>query len=227
MANAACWQIAALTLAALVPALPGTAQPPPAAFPAVGQITYGANPPGAAICTGTLVAPDLVLTARHCLSGRAEKPMDPAEIRFAAGWADGQALAWSQGRAVILSDLTGLQGDTALLRLATPVLPDAAVPMGMTEGAAAERRFATVAYRRDAPGRLVVDESCTLVEAAESLLGLGCAVVSGNSGAPLLVWRDGSWQVAAVLVAQSRAPGPIRAIAVIPDRGLRALIPAP
>lgn len=220
-------RIAALILASLGAAQPGTAQQLPVAFPAVGQITYGRNPPGAAICTGTLVAPDLVLTAGHCVSGSAETPMDPADIRFAAGWSDGQATAISAGREVIRSGLTGMPGDTALLRLATPVAPGAAVPMRMAEEAGLEGRFTTVAYRRDAPERPVVDSGCTLIEAAAPLLGLGCTVVSGNSGAPLLVWRGGAWQVVAVMVAQSRAPGAIRAIAVIPDPGLRADIPPP
>ena len=220
-------RIAALILVAPAAAQPATAQQLPIAFPAVGQITYGRNPPGAAICTGTLVAPDLVLTAGHCVSGSAETPMDPADIRFAAGWSDGQATALSAGREVIRSGLTGLPGDTALLRLATPIVPGAAVPLRMAKGAGVEGRFTTVAYRRDAPERQVVDRGCTLIEAAPPLLGLGCTVVSGNSGAPVLVWRGGAWQVMAVMVAQSRAPGAIRAIAVIPDPGLRADIPPP
>lgn len=227
MSCASFCRIAALILAALGAAQPGTAQQLPVAFPAVGQITYGRNPPGAAICTGTLVAPDLVLTAGHCLSGSKDKPMDPADIRFAAGWSDGQATAISAGREVTRSGLKGMPGDTALLRLATPVASGAAVPQRMAGGPGVEDSFTTVAYRRDAPERPVVDSGCTLIEAAPPLLGLGCTVVSGNSGAPVLVWRDGIWQVAAVMVAQSRAPGAIRAIAVIPDPGLRADIQPP
>jgi len=228
MVGAAYGRIAALILTGLGLAQPGAAQELPGAFRAIGQITYGSPPsPGAAICTGTLVAPDLVLTAGHCVTGTAEKPLAPADIRFAAGWQDGHAVAMAQGREVIRSGLAGLQGDTALLRLATPIGPSAAVPIALSAGTGAERAFTMLGYRRDAPERPVAKSGCRLIMAESALLGLGCTVVSGNSGAPLLVWRGGSWQVVAVLVAQSRVPGPIRAIAVIPDQGLRAQILPP
>ena len=46
---------------------------------AIGRISYGdAMEPGAAICTGVLVAPDLVLTAGHCVRGSSA---DPGRIR--------------------------------------------------------------------------------------------------------------------------------------------------
>ena len=216
MVGAAYGRIAALILTGLGLVQPGAAQELPAAFRAIGQITYGSPPsPGATICTGTLVAPDLVLTAGHCVTGTAEKPLAPAEIRFA------------QVREVIRSGLAGLPGDMALLRLATAIGPSAAVPIALSDGWGAERAFTMLGYRRDAPERPVANSGCRLITAESALLGLGCTVVSGNSGAPLLVWRGGSWQLVAVLVAQSRVPGPIRAIAVIPDPGLRAHIPPP
>ncbi len=64
--------------------------------PAVGRISYGDTlVPGAAICTGVLVAADLVLTAGHCVRGAAD---DPSSIRFEAGWRNGHPAIQGRGR---------------------------------------------------------------------------------------------------------------------------------
>ncbi len=63
--------------------------------PAVGRISYGDTlVPGAAICTGVLVAADLVLTAAHCVRGAAD---DPSSIRFEAGWRNGHPAIQGRG----------------------------------------------------------------------------------------------------------------------------------
>jgi protease YdgD len=182
-------------------------------WPAVGLITHGTLVPGAAVCTGTLVAPDLEQTAAHCVGD------DPSSLRFAAGWAAGRAVAEGKGREVTREEGTGPAGDLALVRLEAAM---GVVPLPPARGTAGT--LVAVAYRRDDTSRPVTLRDCAVVVADPPLLALDCAVVSGNSGAPLLVRGPGGWQVAAVLVAQVKSPGPIRAVAAIPDAALRAVI---
>jgi len=61
-------------------------------------------------------------------------------------------------------------------------------------------------YQKDHPLLLMVDAQCRIVgrfvDARDRLLlRHNCAATSGTSGAPLLIDRDGRWQIAAIEVA--------------------------
>jgi protease YdgD len=192
--------------------------------PAIGRISYGASAAaGAAVCTGALVAPDLVLTAGHCLRSVADHP---GSIHFVAGLADGKGLATRRGRMVILADpapagRNPIAGDLALLRLDAPIPANVVPPLALAD--VAGDRFTLIAYRRDQPQSAVRQDDCTLNGVIPGLLGLNCAVVSGNSGAPLLAWDGEAWVIVAVMVAANNT-GPVRAWAAIPQAGLRRQI---
>lgn len=194
---------------------------------AVGRISYSDVPqPGSAICSGVLVAPDLVLTAGHCVRGAAG---DPAALRFDAGWSDGTPTR-RRGRAVILASralptgLAGLSQDVALLVLETGFLPEEAQPLPLAAAPAADPAtdFVLHAFARTTPDQPMPAAPCALratvpgPDVRGGLLGLDCPVVSGNSGAPLLQADADGWHIAALMVAQGK--GQIRAWAVqIPE----------
>jgi protease YdgD len=196
---------------------------------AIGRISHSAAlRPGAAICTGTLVAPDLVLTAGHCLGAG-----DPGEMRFALGADVTGARALRRGAAVYRRQgppapgpapepVAGLAMDLALIRLGTAVPADVARPLAV--GSPGPGPAVMPGYRRDAPLAAPVPTDCAVVWQAGAVLGLGCPAVSGQSGAPVLQpGPGGDWQVVAVTVAavtERHGAGQLRSLAVLPGPAL-------
>ncbi len=81
-------------------------------------------------CTGTLIAPDLVLTAASCVIAEDGTPVDAGRVRFRAGLIEGVALADSALTRTIVdrgyrhvepASAEMIQRDVTLLELATPV----------------------------------------------------------------------------------------------------------
>jgi protease YdgD len=196
---------------------------------AIGQITYG-GAVGGAICTGTLVAPDLVLTAGHCVSRNGEL-VPPGQVQFAAGWRAGKSAAIRYGDEIIqeapsLGKLRALSQDVALIVLDMPIDADVVQPLAMAAPNVLTDRYSLIGYRRDLPEVIRRNDACDLASTQGAVLLLRCKVVSGNSGAPVLMQRDGEWQIAAVMAAQGRGAGVVASYAVIPGEDLRARIAA-
>lgn len=175
------------------------------AWRAVGRINQG----NGAFCTGVLIAPDLVVTAAHCLyHPRTGRRLQASAVHFVAGWADGRAAAHRFGAKIAQSplfdpgappSLTAMSTDIALVRLSSPV-PAEIAPLPLAPPQRGERPALVVSYARDRP-HLASMEPCLadFPDSARRPVLAGCASVEGASGAPLLVETPAGYAVAAVI----------------------------
>jgi len=166
-------------------------------------------------CTGTLIAPDHVLTAAHCVHDPATGKKTPASsIVFNAGWRDGRSVAKRRVTAWVIPEgyadavaqtARQISLDLALLRLDAPIPATHADPY-ITDGAIRPGETVSVvsygAGRFDAPSR---QRACDVTRAYGAVKALTCKAVQGSSGSPVFALRGPRPRIVAVVsaIAQS------------------------
>lgn len=200
-----------------------------AAWQAVGRLDTGAS-----FCSATLIAPDLVLTAAHCLyHPRTDVEFAPEEITFSAGLRNGRAEAVRTVRRTMVlpgylapdgedMDMIGL--DLALLELQHPIANASivAIPTGRT-GRGSDP-VTVVSYGQDREAHASIEENCDILARRGSVRSLSCEVVSGSSGSPVLRMVDGRPEVIAVMSARAEVDGAQISLAVVLDGQLSTLL---
>ncbi|MCT8159272.1 trypsin-like serine peptidase [Pseudoruegeria sp. SHC-113] len=176
---------------------------------AVGRLNIGNR----SMCTGALIADDLVLTAAHCLFDRPTGArVDISGIQFLAGWRNGRASAYRGiSHAVVHPDYlfgaadgeSKVRNDIALLRLDQPVRNGTIQPFAIDTRPRRGDEVGVVSYAQDRSEQPSLQEVCHVLARQSGALVLSCDVDFGSSGAPIFVMQNGIAKIVSVVSAKA------------------------
>ncbi|TMV07122.1 trypsin-like serine protease [Ruegeria sediminis] len=168
-------------------------------------------------CTGTLIAPDLVLTAAHCaLDRRTGRPFAPGEVMFRAGLRDGKSVADRQVSQIVAHpdfvanapvSAERVRVDVALMRLEQPVSIAEADPFVLFSGSLSDGEVSGASYGRGREEAISRQRSCRILDRRQGIIAFDCYVTFGSSGSAIMAKSGARWQILSVVSAGGNIDG--------------------
>ncbi len=179
----------------------------------VGRLNIGSR----GFCTGALIAPDLVLTAAHCLYDKTSGSRVPVgEIEFLAGWRNGRAVAYRGVKKAVAhpdyafggaDEIGRVAHDLALLQLAQPIRLPSIRPFETGASPATGDAVGVVSYARDRAEAPALQDLCHVLGRQPGVIVVSCNVDFGSSGAPIFVTQGGVARIVSVVSAKAEMTG--------------------
>lgn len=179
-------------------------------YAAIGRLDTGDG-----FCTATLIAPDIILTAAHCLVTEAGRRRSDDVFTFNAGLRYGRVSAQRGVRRSMIhpnydisltelgDNIEAVSTDIALMQLDRPIV-DGIAPILVNGRATAGDRVQIVSYGRDRENFMSLEDGCSVLRNRNAVVMLTCQVVPGSSGSPVLVETGVGLRIVSVVSASAR-----------------------